>query len=166
MKPSLIGGGANVKLWAAITPDGFLAYAFYEGKMTGPRYIDILEHTLFPRALERFGSHDNWEFQQDNASWHTVDGVYDLLEELGIDDFHHPPNSPDLNPVENVWARMKPRVFAYNARTKQNFKRAVRDVIHEMNAEEPQTHFFKHLYKSMPGRMHEVLANHGLPTAH
>lgn len=166
MRPSLINGGVHVKLWAAISPDGFLSYVFYDGALTGEAYVKILEEHLLPAALEKFGSHDNWTFQQDNAPCHTVDDVYNLLEENGIDDEHHPPNSPDLNIVENVWATMVKRVSEKKPRNKAELTTAIEDVITELNAEEEQTHYFKHLYSSMRDRVREVLQNRGIPTLH
>ena len=80
MIPSLPFGGAKVNVWAAISSNGFLAYELYDGALSGAAYVKILKRKLLPAALVRFGSHEDWEFEQDNASWHTVDEVYNLLE--------------------------------------------------------------------------------------
>ena len=128
--------------------------------------MHILEEKLLPAALKEFGSHDAWTFQQDNAKCHTVDEVYDLLEDQGIDDLHHPANSPDLNIIENVWAVMVPRVHAKKPSNKAELQKAVIAVMSEFNAEEPKTHYFEHLYQSMSNRAHEVLRNGGVPTTH
>jgi transposase len=166
MIPSLPFGGAQVNVWAAISSTGFLAYEFYDGALDGDAYVKILKHKLLPAARKHFGSHNNWEFQEDNAPWHTVDEVYDLLEAKGIDDTHHPCVSPDLSPIENVWPCMAARVSAKEPRNKKELKKAISAVISEMNTEEPTTLYFKHLYSSMSGRVHEVLLSHGFPIAH
>jgi transposase len=36
------------------------------------------------------------------------------LEQIGIPLFDHPPNSPDLNPIEKVWGEMKRRMREKN----------------------------------------------------
>jgi transposase len=155
-----------VSMWAAISCKGFLAHEFYDDALNGDSYVEILKHKLLPAALKQFRRHANWTFQQDNASWHTVDEVYNLLEAKGIDDAHHPPSSPDLNLLENVFAIMTDRISAKEPSNKAELKRAILDVISEMNAEEPETHLFEHLYLSMRVRVHEVLASRGLPIAH
>jgi transposase len=50
-------------------------------------------------------------FMHDNASSHTAHIVRDLLRELGITVMIHPAYSPDLNPIENLWALMKAEIY-------------------------------------------------------
>lgn len=43
-------------------------------------------------------------FMQDNAPVHTAHIIRNLLRELGLEIMEWPPYSPDLNPIENIWA--------------------------------------------------------------
>lgn len=67
-----------------------------------------------------------------------------------------PPNSPDLNPIENVWGYVQARVDALGCKTFEEFKQAVFDefkaVPHSM---------LKALCDSMPKRLAQVLELQG-----
>lgn len=57
-------------------------------------------------------------FMQDNASTHTAHSVQNWLREFGQENGVHfldwPPYSPDLNPIENVWALLKEKIIQYH----------------------------------------------------
>jgi transposase len=43
----------------------------------------------------------------DNATFHKVDGISELIEKAGHQLLYLPPYSPDLNPIEKKWAQVK-----------------------------------------------------------
>ena len=47
----------------------------------------------------------------DDAPTHTAYIVRDALEELAIEVMIWPPHSPDLNPIENLWALLKAEIY-------------------------------------------------------
>ena len=65
-------------------------------------------------------------------------------------------NSPDLNPIENVWANMKRRLRDTDISTRPKMIRAVRKVWRETSRVE-----LKNLAQSMPRRIQEVLEREG-----
>lgn len=48
-----------------------------------------------------------WMFLQDGIRAHASKETKAWMNEMSIELFPHPPNSPDLNPIEMVWALIK-----------------------------------------------------------
>ncbi len=163
MVPTHAFGGVHIKLWAAITNQGFLAYKFFEGQLDSASYSRIIKDELLRKASVHFGPKVHWTFQQDNASWHLSDSVADMLERKEIHIMHWPPHSPDLNLIENVWPEMNRRISHLPHATKGELKIAIETVIKDMNREEPTTQYFKHLYESFRHRLEQVIKSGGLP---
>ena len=51
----------------------------------------------------------------DNLSAHKVDGVRERIEACGASVLYLPPYSPDLNPIEKAWAKLKACLRALRA---------------------------------------------------
>jgi transposase len=77
--------------------------------MNAARLLDIFKQHLIQDA-RRFWPHQRWKFLQDNAPYHRSKVVLDWLEEQKVDLIKLPPYSPDLNPIENLWANLKTRI--------------------------------------------------------
>jgi hypothetical protein len=72
-------------------------------------YLDILQTYLVPQVDEWFGSNP-CVFQQDNAPCHKSERVTNFLAHKPFDVMEWPPYSPDMSPIENLWAIIKRKV--------------------------------------------------------
>lgn len=71
---------------------------------------------------------------------------------------HAPVNSPDLNTIENFWAKM---VYIWKDVFPRNEKTLEKYVVERWEAERNNPQYFRNLYDSMPLRMQAVLDNNG-----
>lgn len=61
----------------------------------------------------------------DNLSSHKVSRVRDLIEKAGAEILYLPPYSPDLNPIEKAWAKLKQLLRSAKARTAEALDQAI-----------------------------------------
>ena len=96
----------KVHIWGGISKRGATAVLIFKGTLTAVRYCIILEQALKPFVDKVFPTKD-YRFQQDNDPKHTSNYAKKYFIENGIKWWHTPPESPDLNPIENVWGSLK-----------------------------------------------------------
>jgi len=105
-------GMISQMIWACFLADKLGPIVFVEGGIKQDVYIGMLDQYFVPflHALNADGQ-TNLEFQQDNASAHTAKRTKEWLramaEQNNLRLMEWPPNSPDMNPLENLWAHMK-----------------------------------------------------------
>lgn len=91
----------RVTVLGALTPTGLTALMTMNGGLTGPGFLAYLETILGPTL--RPGQ----TVVLDNLSSHKVDGVRERIHAQGCNLLYLPPYSPDLNPIELAWAKLK-----------------------------------------------------------
>jgi hypothetical protein len=72
-----------------------------------------------------------------------------------------PGNSPDLNPIENVWSWMKMQLRSSKAK---NLKELQREVTELWVLKLDYSQYLRNLVKSMPRRLQDVIDREGNPT--
>lgn len=96
---------------SSIRLDGEKAFTTYQGGTTGERFVQYLKEILLPTL--RPGD----IVVMDNMRSHHVKAVREILEAKGMKVLYLPPYSPDLNPIEKMWSKMKAILRRWKIRT-------------------------------------------------
>ena len=96
----------KVHVWAGISMRGTTRLIIFDGIMDAEFYIHILEYALLPSARKLYPG-TNYLFMQDNDPKHTSRRARAFFAENEIEWWKTPPESPDLNPIENLWHELK-----------------------------------------------------------
>ena len=79
----------------------------------------------------------------DNLSAHKVEGVRQLIESRGAQLLYLPPYSPDFNPIEQAWSKLKQLLRGVKARVLDQLEPAIAQTIAAITPQNAQA-FFRH----------------------
>jgi transposase len=98
---------------AALRKDGLSAPMVLDGPMTGAAFRAYVEQALTP-ALQ-----PGDVVVMDNLAAHKMAGIEEAIAAAGANLLYLPPYSPDLNPIEQFFAKLKALLRKAAARTKE-----------------------------------------------
>ncbi len=148
----------SVMIWAAMSSAGVGPLCFLKSTVNAAIYQEILEHFMLPSADKLYGDAD-FIFQQDLAPAHTAKGTKSWFNDHGVTVLDWPANSPDLNPIENLWGIVKRKMRD----TRPNNADELKATVKETWASIPPQQCHK-LITSMPRRIEAVIKAKGAPT--
>lgn len=153
-------GGGNLTVWSCISWEGVGYVTEIPGKMDKETYLKILKSDLAD-TLDYYGlNHSKTVFMQDNDPKHKSKLLMEYLEKQVYEVMEWPPNSPDLNPIENMWNLLKQRLFhGYDAPPKSmdELWERVHKTWYSIDTDAVRRHL-----ETMPARVDAVLKNKGL----
>jgi transposase len=112
--------GDNVTVTAALTLDGIVAPMWLHGAMTARAFEAYVEQCLAPELCPG----DVVVLDKLNA--HRTDHVRELVEAAGARLVYLPSYSPDFNPIEHAWSKLKALLRKARARTLRKLRNALR----------------------------------------
>ena len=131
--------------------------------ITSHEYKHVLTTTLLPEGRRLYSTQGvaSWTLQQDNDPTHRIARVtindWNAKNASSVQLLPNwPPNSPDLSPIENVWAYVQAKVDALGCSTFEEFKAAVVQCMQQV-----PKHMINRLYDSMPKRLSNVVEMNG-----
>ena len=119
----------------ALRAEGLTAPLVVDGPMNGPLFRAYVEQHLVPTLCP------GDIVILDNLPAHKVAGVREALEAVGARLVYLPPYSPDLNPIEQWFAKLKTLLRAAAARTVDALEQTLAQLLEQFTATECQNYF-------------------------
>jgi len=145
-------GGGSLMIWEAFVDKKLLDLHIMEGNYNADKYIKMLEKGLLPFYKR------GMTFMQDNASIHNAELTKNWLKTKKISLLEWPSNSPDLNPIENVWGFLTRAVYANGRQFKTKNELKI-EVMKQWSL--ISTESLSIMVDSMSTRMIEVITKNG-----
>ncbi|GFS71129.1 transposable element Tcb1 transposase [Trichonephila clavipes] len=151
LRPTVKHDGGSVMVWGCMASNGVGNLVFIDGIKDYKLYIDILDNNL-KESAKKLDLDGNFIFQLDNDPKHTARNVKMWCLFHCKQQLHTPPQSPDINVIENLWATLEIAVQKHQIRNKSHLKQVLQE---EWDKISPDT--TKKLVESVPRRLEDII---------
>lgn len=155
--PTVKHGGGSIMVWGCFSRSGVGPLVKIDGIMDRFLYKDILENNMLPHADEEMPL--RWLFQQDNDPKHKSRFVQNWLNEHNVPLMDWPSQSPDLNPIENLWDHLDSKIRSHSISNKNELWEVLKTEWAAISSKD-----CTRLIDSMPRRCREVINSKGYST--
>lgn len=144
-----------------ISYDGVGPLTVIKGTVNGEKYRKILQDHFLPYVADRNHRGIPTILQDDNAPVHRAKIVQSWKQQNHVESLEWPAQSPDINPIENVWMELKKAIGNRNPppRTVSELEAAIEEEWQCM-----PVNVVKKLIESMPRRLSAVIRAKGFAT--
>ena len=111
----LLVRGQRLSSIAIMSTSGLLDCHVIQGTADGDIFYDFVQNNLLPHLMPFNGVNPHSVVVLDNASIHHVDGIVSMIESVGALVLFLPPYSPDYNPIEELFSKLKAVVKHFEA---------------------------------------------------
>lgn len=158
LRPTVKHGGGHVMVWGACSAAGVGKLHFVEGIMEKMQYLNILKNNL-KQSAEKLGIKETFHFYQDNDPKHTAGIIKEWLLYHCPRVIKTPPQSPDLNIIENLWQKLEVEIRKHEISNKNDLKKVLLEEWEKISPD-----YTKKLVESIPSRLKSVIHQKGYPT--
>lgn len=137
--------GKNITLLASMSVEGMGSSLAVEGTTDREVFEAYVEEVLAP-SLQR-----EQIVVKDNLSAHKGERVRELVESMGCELLYLPPYSPDLNPIEEAFSKMKGILRKAEARSREALVEAMGRALDAITLQDARG-FFEHCGYRAPGQ--------------
>ena len=145
-------------MWGAFAANGVEKLHFINGIMDKFIYKDILMGPMLDSANNLFRGSD-WILQEDNDPKHTAKVNIAWRQDNGINRMEWPAQSPDLNPIENLWHILNQKCKERRPNNAIELFQILEDAWKTLPVD-----LLRNLVDSMPRRCAAVLKSNGFAT--
>ena len=178
LAPSFKSKCISIMIWSCFSGSRLgPVLTFEQGGIESNEYMDILYDRLLsmvddllqlPEGMDmvEVADENTLLFMHDNAPCHKTEDIHDLLQENNIPVMTWPANSPNLNPIENLWHDLKHRFYlmwkelrsspSASQSSVDNYKAMIEKCWYEQDGS-----LIKSLLESMPQCCADVIAAKG-----
>jgi transposase len=135
--------GANTTVLSSMSVEGMGPSLTVEGSTTSVVFEAYVEQVLAPTL------HEGQVAVMDNLSAHKGERVRELIEERGCQLVYLPSYSPDFNPIEEAFSKVKGLVRKTEARTKEALIEAIGTALCAVTSDDVRA-FYEHCGYRMP----------------